>query len=47
MKKLILILPIVSLLSGGCKAMDSLIFHPLHVVYEQHEYNEEHKAQKP
>lgn len=31
---------------GGCKAMDSLFFHPLHVLHEQHEYNEQHKAER-
>lgn len=28
---------------AGCGAMNSLIFHPLHVVHEQHKYNEQHK----
>lgn len=36
----------VFLCFGGCKAMDSLFFHPLHVLHEQHEYNEQHKAQE-
>jgi len=31
-------------LAVGCGALDSLIFHPLHVVIKQHEYNEQAKA---
>jgi hypothetical protein len=30
-------------LFAGCKATNSLIFHPLHKVYEQHEYNEQYE----
>lgn len=44
MRSILITLGLVALLNAGCKAMNSLIFHPLHVVYEQHEYNEEHKV---
>jgi len=27
-------------LLAGCSSMDSLIFHPIHKLREQHEYNE-------
>jgi hypothetical protein len=30
----------VAFLLEGCEAMNSLILHPLHVVAQQHEYNE-------
>lgn len=32
------------MLLSGCAAMNSLIIHPLTVVYRQHEYNEEAEA---
>lgn len=32
------------LLIAGCKAYDSLIGHPLHVLHQQHEYNEQQKS---
>lgn len=45
MKKIVLLSVLVCLLAG-CKAMDSLVFHPLHVVHEQHEYNEAQEKAK-
>lgn len=42
MKALAFSLSLVFVLAG-CKAMDSLIFHPLHVLHEEHENNEAEK----
>lgn len=43
MRVTLIILGTACLLASGCGALNSLIFHPLHVVYEQHEYNEAHQ----
>lgn len=34
---------LVLVLICGCKAMDSLIFHPVHVLVEQHKNNQNSK----
>lgn len=47
MKRLLLI-PLVIITLGGCKAMDSLIVHPLQVIHQEHEnqeWEEQHTSQ--
>lgn len=36
--------PLILVLLTGCKAMNSLVFHPIHKVWQIHEANEQYSA---
>lgn len=46
MRKLLFLVPVAVLTLTGCKALDSLIFHPVAVAWGYHENNEAAKAEQ-